>query len=122
MMTTDRSTTSVAGSISISSAPRLQLEFSDTSGIVAITFNLALTVYATLFLTIRLVLAHRKLLIAPQGDKALTKRPLRIITILLESAAVNVPIATATAVGLRTSETLPGIIGFIVPPGQVCAC
>lgn len=120
-MTTDQITTSVAGSMSVSSAHgMLKSVFGATSGIVAITSNLALTVYATLFLTIRL-LAHRKLLIASQGGRALTKQPLRIITILLESAAVNIPIVTATAVGLRTSKTLSNIIGYIVPPSQVCA-
>ncbi len=86
---------------------------------VAITSNLALSVYATLFLTIRL-LAHRKLMIACQGDKVLTGQHLRIVTILLESAAVNIPIATATVVGLRTCENFSGVIGFVVPPGQVC--
>lgn len=92
--------------------------FPGIPGTVAITSNSALTVYATLFLTTRL-LAHRKLTIACQGDKTLTKQHLRIITILLESAAINVPMAIASAVGIKNDEVFGTTVGFVVPPSQV---
>ncbi len=57
----------------------------------------------------------------PGGDKALTKQPLRVATILLESAVINVPIAVASAVGLQNNKIFGGAVGFVVPPIQVCA-
>lgn len=51
----------------------------------------------------------------------LVKQHLRIITILLESAAVNVPIAVASAVGIENSKIFGSVVGFAVPPSQVCA-
>ncbi len=92
--------------------------FPGIPGTVLIASNSALSVYATLFLTIRL-LAHRMLVTAYQGSKALMKQRLRIVTILLESAAINVPIAIAAAVGLKDDKTFSAVLGFICPPSQV---
>ncbi len=102
----------------MSSQDPLIVIFPGTPGTVAIASNLTLTVYATFFLTIRL-LAHRKLMRACQEDKARTKQHLRIITILLESAVINVPITIATAVGIRTDEEFTPVIGYIIPPAHV---
>ncbi len=110
---TSLTSTSVAGSI------QLRLLSHDIVAVVAFASNSALSVYATLFLTIRL-LAHRKLMIACQEDKRPTKQHLRIVTILLQSAAINVPIVIATAVGLRTGKGFVAVTGLISAPSQVC--
>lgn len=72
----------------------------------------------TFFITYRL-LAHRKLVIACLGDKALAVRHTRIIMILLESAVVDIPIVIATAVGLGTGKMFGEVIEFIAPQSHV---
>ncbi len=89
--------------------------------VIGFTANLVLISYATLFLTTRL-LAHRKLMVAYQGDEVpLTKRHLRIVTILLESAAINIPIAIAAIIGITNDKAFGIALGLVVPPAQVCA-
>src|SRR5690349_16450674 len=87
---------------------------------ISIASNAALNIYATIFLATRL-LAHRKLVAACLGNKAPVMGHLSIATILLESAAINVPIAIATAVGLGTGQIFGEIMVFIAPPSQVRA-
>lgn len=94
--------------------------FPGVPGTITMVSNLALNVYATLFITTRL-LAHRKMVITAMGNKILVARHLQIVTILLESAAVNLPITIATAVGLVTGKTFGGVIGPIAAPSQVRA-
>ncbi len=92
------------------------------SGLVTgFTSNLALISYATLFLTIRL-LALRKLMVAYKGDEVpLTERHLRMVTVLLESAAINIPVAIAAIVGIMNDTAFGVVLGLVVPPAQVCA-
>lgn len=65
--------------------------------------NLTLNIYATLFIAIRLI-RHRRLAIVCFGSAALTMQHLRIVGILLESAAINVPILLAAVVGAVTQQ------------------
>ncbi len=95
--------------------------FSGTPGMVAITSNLTLTAYATLFLTTCLLAHRRKVMRAYQGEGALTNQHLHIVTILLESAVINIPITIATAVGLRSDQAFSYVVGSVVPSSQVCA-
>lgn len=92
----------------------------DTPATIGVASNAALNVYAPLFLATRL-LAHRKLAITPQGEKVWGMRHLPIVTILLQSAAINVPITIATAIGLGTGKPFGDVLGPIISPSQVCA-
>ncbi len=66
-------------------------------GTVGFTSNIILNIYATIFITTRLLL-HRRIVMACAQDKALTAQHIYIIGILLESAVVNLPITIVTAV------------------------
>lgn len=92
----------------------------DVPGTIGVASNAALNVYAPFFLAIRL-LAHRKLAITSLGEKARGMRHLPIVTILLESAAINAPIAIATAIGVGTGKPFGDVLGLIASPSQVRA-
>ncbi|KAF5349622.1 hypothetical protein D9756_008976 [Leucocoprinus leucothites] len=83
------------------------------SGLQATSFfsNVILNIYATLFITIRLF-SYRKVVKTLIGGKADTSRYLDIVNILLESAAINVPITIAAAVGIG----LGALFGVIITP------
>lgn len=77
---------------------------------------MVLNTYATLFLTIRLLL-HRRMVMACAQDKALAARHIYIVGILLESAAVNLPVVIAAVTRLGESYAVDIIL--IAAAGQV---
>ncbi|KAF9449278.1 hypothetical protein P691DRAFT_854360 [Macrolepiota fuliginosa MF-IS2] len=81
--------------------------------------NALTNIYGTFFITIRL-LQHRQMARACLGDKVPVARYHRIMSILLESAAINVPIAIFAAVGNLASVDSPlwAIVFSIVFPSQ----
>lgn len=88
-------------------------------GTIGVASNAALGVYAPVFLATRL-LAHRKLATTPRGEKVWGMRHLPLVTILLQSAAINVPITIATAIGLGTGKVFSDVLGLLSSPSQVC--
>ncbi|KAF5349727.1 hypothetical protein D9756_008956 [Leucocoprinus leucothites] len=86
----------------------------------ALFSNVVLNIYATLFITSRL-LSHRKLTMKLIGGNADTSRHLYIVSILLESAAINVPITIAAAVGIGLVEFFGAVIAPIAVVGQAFA-
>lgn len=61
--------------------------------------NAVINLYTTIFISLRLLL-HQQTVARSFGTKRLPARYLYIIYVLLQSAAVNVPIAITTAVGV----------------------
>lgn len=86
----------------------------------ALVSNTVLNIYATLFITIRL-LDYRKTVMTLLGGKADTSRYLHIVSILLESAAINVPITIAAAVGIGLNALFGVIIAPVAIVGQAFA-
>lgn len=80
----------------------------------ALISNVVLNIYAALFIAIRL-LSYTKVVKTLVGGKADTSRYLDIVNILLESAAINVPITIAAAVGIGLGE----LFGYIITPVAV---
>ncbi|KAF9440948.1 hypothetical protein P691DRAFT_685722 [Macrolepiota fuliginosa MF-IS2] len=76
----------------------------------ALASNILLNLYTTIFIATRLLL-HRRMVIACFGTTAPTNRHLQIVTILLESAAINVPVTIIAATGL-VIDTIPGKIAI----------
>ena len=72
-------------------------------GVLMLTSNLALNVYATIFITTRLLL-HRRMIMRWTRDKALVTRHIYIVGILLESAALNLPITTAAIIWFKSPQ------------------
>ncbi len=70
-------------------------------GTIGVASNITLNIYATIFITTRLLL-HRRMVMACVKDKALTTQHVYIIGILLESAIVNLPVTIITAVWIAT--------------------
>lgn len=62
------------------------------------TTNIVLNIYATLFISTRLLL-HRRMIMTRLGSTVSTAQHIRIIGILLESAAINLPVTVTCAVG-----------------------
>ncbi|KAF5349662.1 hypothetical protein D9756_008964 [Leucocoprinus leucothites] len=86
----------------------------------ALISNVVLNTYAALFIAIRL-LNYRKTIMALTGRKADTSRYLHIINILLESAAINVPITIAAAVGIGFNKFFGTVIIPVAVVGQAFA-
>ncbi|KAJ3560956.1 hypothetical protein NP233_g10500 [Leucocoprinus birnbaumii] len=75
----------------------------------AVVANILLNLFATVFVCNRL-LYHRRLVKDYFGPEASTQRHLRIVSALLESAAINIPIATAATIGVGTAEFFGEIV------------
>lgn len=67
--------------------------------------NLLLNLYATIFISTRLLL-HRRAVKAHLGNSAPTTQHVYIVGILLESAAINIPVAAACAISIGSGRTL----------------
>lgn len=93
----------------------------DILGTTAYGANTALNLYATCFITIRL-LVHRRLVKTRLGNnEAVTAHHLHIIGILLESAAINVPVAIVAAVGMGTGRAfIETVLTPTICASQVC--
>jgi len=76
---------------------------------VGLTANVLLALYSTSFISIRLLL-HRRMLNSYLGEHVVTTRHLHIVGILLESAAINIPVTIAGAIGIATSQIFGRII------------
>lgn len=66
---------------------------------MALGSNILLNLYAPLFIIIRLAL-HRRMMVSQLGPEAPVARYLRVVNILLQSAALNVPVMIIGTVGL----------------------
>ncbi len=89
------------------------------SFLAALVGNFTLNVFATSSIVIRLLL-HRRSVIAIHGRKnALAEYSLRILSILLESAAINVPLALLAIIGLLIRADFAPLLTQIITPGQV---
>ncbi len=81
--------------------------------------NFTLNVFAISNITIRL-LRHRRSVITIYGRKsAQAEHSLRISSILLESAAINIPLAVLSIVGLMIQADFAALLTQIITPGQV---
>ncbi|KAJ3570548.1 hypothetical protein NP233_g4334 [Leucocoprinus birnbaumii] len=87
---------------------------------IALVSNVALNIYATFFISIRL-LGYRRLMMRNVGAKAVEPRYLRIATIFLESAAINVPITITVAVGFGLGAPFGTIMAPVAYVGQAFA-
>jgi hypothetical protein len=72
----------------------------DIAGASGFTANVLLNLYATIFISTRLLL-HRQRIIANLGNSALTVQHIYIVGILLESAAINLPVTGRENLRLR---------------------
>ncbi len=77
-----------------------------------------LNAYATLFIATRLLL-HRRMVIACVQDKALATQHTHIIGILLESAAVNLPVTFVAVIVIGVGDALGNTMLAIVGASQV---
>ncbi|KAF5349705.1 hypothetical protein D9756_008978 [Leucocoprinus leucothites] len=84
---------------------------------LAILFNVILNVYATLFITFRLHNSRLRVMVTADISRYLH----HIVVILLESAAINVPITIAAAVGIVRSAYFGNIIAPTALAGQALA-
>ncbi|KAF9440156.1 hypothetical protein P691DRAFT_824277 [Macrolepiota fuliginosa MF-IS2] len=75
----------------------------------AISSSILLNLYTTIYIAVRLLL-HRPMVIACVGKAALTENYLPIISILLESAAINVPVTIAGAVGIAVNRLFGSVV------------
>ncbi len=92
-------------------------------GTLAYSANIILNLYAASFITIRL-LVHRRLVLATRigNNEVSTVQHLYIIGILLESAAINVPVAIAAAVGIGTGRAfVETVMTPAIAASQVCS-
>lgn len=85
---------------------------------VGYTANITLNLYATLFISIRLLL-HRRMITAHLGTTVGTAQHIYIVGILLESAAINVPVTFACAVSVGIGTTLEDVMLPIAVASQV---
>lgn len=88
-------------------------------GTAALLYNAVLNVYATAFL-ITALLRYRTVHVKCFGKKASTSHHLHLTSILLESAAINVPVVIASAIGMGLNQEFGTIIFIAVVPSQVC--
>ncbi|KAF9440949.1 hypothetical protein P691DRAFT_800803, partial [Macrolepiota fuliginosa MF-IS2] len=79
---------------------------------VAVGSNILLNVFATCFIAIRLLL-HRRTLVSYFGEAAPGAKHLRTVNILVESAAINIPVTIAGVVGIAVDPELGDIVGAI---------
>lgn len=78
-----------------------------------------LNAFGTLNIIIRLLL-HRRSVIAACGRRnALAEYLLRISSILLESAAINLPLGLMSIIGLAVHADYTALICQVLAPGQV---
>ncbi|KAF9450592.1 hypothetical protein P691DRAFT_453596 [Macrolepiota fuliginosa MF-IS2] len=79
--------------------------------------NILLNLYSTVFIATRLLL-HRRMIVNTLGRAAPEMHHLRIVTILLESAAINIPITIVAAVGFAFGRVLGNVALPIVTACQ----
>ncbi len=89
------------------------------SFLAALVINVTLNVFTTSNIIIRLLL-HRRSVIAVHGRKnALAEYSLWISSILLESAAINIPLVVLSIIGLLIQADFAALLAQIITPGQV---
>ncbi|KAJ3571144.1 hypothetical protein NP233_g3946 [Leucocoprinus birnbaumii] len=71
--------------------------------------NVLINVYTTVFIVIRVFL-HRRATIARLGNGAPRRQHLRLISLVLESAALNIPITIASLVGTISNDAFTWIV------------
>lgn len=81
--------------------------------------NAFINTYATVFISLCLFLRQRAM-VESLGVKGFPARYLHIISVLLQSAAINVPIAITTAVGLWLEIYLGTAMIPVAGASQVC--
>lgn len=86
--------------------------------VIMFASNAVITLHGTVFIIFRL-LVLRRMAIACLGNKAPTARCLCLVGILLESAAINVPIAIGAAIGDIFSINPMSILIPVLFPSQV---
>ncbi|KAF9442951.1 hypothetical protein P691DRAFT_764730 [Macrolepiota fuliginosa MF-IS2] len=79
---------------------------------MAVVSNILLNVFATCFIITRLLL-HRRMLVACFGEATPDIGHLRIVNILIESAAINIPITVVGVIGLAVGPIFGDIVGAI---------
>ncbi|KAF5349528.1 hypothetical protein D9756_009017 [Leucocoprinus leucothites] len=88
-------------------------------GVIAYLSNAVLNLYATVFLTSRLLLYRRMVMISfGESEKALASHHLHLTNILLQSAVVNVPVAVAAAIGIGADQGFGFSTGIPAAPSQ----
>ncbi|KAF5347731.1 hypothetical protein D9756_009051 [Leucocoprinus leucothites] len=93
-----------------------RLDLATTLEATAYALNALSNVFATCFIITRLV-QHRRMIIRRFGDSAPPLRHLRIASIILQSAAVNVPVSILAAVGIAPKQ----VLGWVAAPVAI-AC
>lgn len=87
--------------------------------LAALIINFVLNVFSALNIAIRLLL-HRRYVIAAFGRRSVqAEYSLRISSIFLESAAINLPLALLSIVGLLIEADFAALLTQIITPGQV---
>jgi hypothetical protein len=84
----------------------------------AFVSNAVMNIYATTFLTSRL-LSYRRMSKICFGEKAHTAHHIHLVNIFLQSAAINVPMSICAAVGLSSEKTWGSIISVPAVASQV---
>lgn len=86
---------------------------------MAAIIHFTLNLFAISNIIIRLLL-HRRFVIATFGREcAGAEHSLRISSILLESAAINLPLALLSIVGLLVQANYAALLIQVITPGQV---
>ncbi|KAF9445801.1 hypothetical protein P691DRAFT_830567 [Macrolepiota fuliginosa MF-IS2] len=112
----DSSSTCVVSGILAAPIAQLPLVYA-----VTLISNIVLNTYASLFIAVRM-LQYRRIMIRCIGAGAPAARYVYIVGLLLESAAINVPVAFAAAIGLCVPGTIFGpAMGPVVGSGQALA-
>ncbi|KAF9442969.1 hypothetical protein P691DRAFT_809686 [Macrolepiota fuliginosa MF-IS2] len=83
-----------------------------TFGSVPLVCNVVLNLFATTYITTRLVLQRRTLAIR-LGSNESTVQYFRIVAIFIESATINVPTSLTAAIGVLMGEDFGGVLAFI---------
>lgn len=86
----------------------------------ALASNILLNLFSTFYITIRLLL-HRRMVIKYFGPEVPTPQHLGVVAILLQAAAINVPITVAGAIGIGGGELYGLIVATIALACQVCS-
>ncbi|KAJ3570553.1 hypothetical protein NP233_g4331 [Leucocoprinus birnbaumii] len=88
---------------------------SDALEETALLSNAMLNAYATMFIAVRLLKHKKSLMVSIAREQVKSSRHLEhIVRIFLESAAINVPIAIVTAVGVSSNSVLGSIMTTIM--------
>lgn len=88
--------------------------------LAALATNFALNIFVTLNIVIRLLLHRRYAIVAFGRKSTMAEQPLHISNIFLESAAINLPLALFSIVGLVRHAMFTELLAQIIIPGQVC--